>query len=63
MMKESRENIQNYLKCMIERIWDDDYSVATDIDLESNMTKNTELSTSTLVARQLTDNPDEMIYV
>ena len=41
-----------------QKIGDDDYSVAIDIDLESNVTKNTELSTYTLVARQLTENPD-----
>ena len=45
----------------IQRIVNDYYSVATDIDLESNVTKNTELSTSTLVARKLTENPDEMV--
>ena len=44
-----------------QKIVDDDYSVATDIDTESNVTKNTELSTSTLVARQLTENVDEMV--
>ena len=44
-----------------QRIGDDDYSVATDIDLESNVTKKTELSTSTLVARPLTENPDDMV--
>ena len=37
------------------------YSVATDIDLESNVTRNTYLSTSTLVARQLTENADDMV--
>ena len=41
-----------------QKIGDYDYSVATDIDLESNVTKNTELST---VARQLTENPDDMV--
>ena len=46
-----------------QKIEDDDYSVATDIDLDSNMTKNTELSTSTLVARQLTENPYDMVDV
>ena len=30
-----------------QKIGDDDYSVATDIYLESNVTKNKELSTST----------------
>ena len=44
-----------------QKIGDDDFSVATDIDLESNVTKNIELSTSTLVARQLTENPDDMV--
>ena len=46
-----------------QKIEDDDYSVATDIDLDSNMTKNTELSTSTLVVRQLTENPYDMVDV
>ena len=40
---------------------DEDYSVATDIDLDSNVTKNVELSTSTLVARQLAENTDDMV--
>ena len=44
-----------------QKLLDDDYSVATDIDLESNVTKKTELSTSTLVERQLTENPDDMV--
>ena len=44
-----------------QKMGDDDYSVATDIDLESNVTKNTELSASNLVARQLIDNPDDMV--
>ena len=44
-----------------QKIGDDDYSVATDIYLESNVTKNKELSTSTQVERQLTENPDYMV--
>ena len=44
-----------------QNIGDDDYSVATDIDLEFTVTEKTELSTSTLVARQLTENPDYMV--
>ena len=44
-----------------QKIGDDDYSVAIDIDLESNVTKNTELSASNLVARQLIENPDDMV--
>ena len=61
-MKEIRENIHDYLKCLIaKKIGDDYYSVATDVDLESNVTKNTELSTSTLVARQLTESTHDMV--
>ena len=44
-----------------QKIGDDDYSVAIDIELESNVTKNTELSASNLVARQLIENPDDMV--
>ena len=44
-----------------QKIGDDDDPVATDIDLESNVMKNTELSTSDSVARQLTENPDDMV--
>ena len=40
---------------------DDYYYVATDIDMESNVTKNTELFTSTLVARQLTENTYDIV--
>ena len=39
----------------------DEYSVATDIDLEPNMTKNIDLSASNLAARQLTENADDMV--
>ena len=46
---------------MAKKIVDDDDLVAADIDLESNLKKNIELSTSTLVARQLTENPDDMV--
>ena len=39
----------------ILRIGNDEYSVDTDIDMESNVTRNIDLSTSTLVATQLTE--------
>ena len=39
----------------------DDHSVDTNIGLESNVKKNTYLSTSTLVVRQLTENSDDMV--
>ena len=62
LMKEIRENILIYIKHLIsKKIGHDQYSVATDIDLESNVTRNTDLSTSTLVARQLTENSDDMV--
>ena len=44
-----------------QTIVDDDYSVVTDIHLGSNVTKNTDLSTSTLVAKKLTENADDMV--
>ena len=44
-----------------KKIGDDDYSVATDIDMKYNVTKNTELSTSTLVSRQLKENTYDMV--
>ena len=51
-MKEIRENIQKYLiKIIAKKIGDDDDPVDTDFDLETNVTKNTELSTYTLVER------------
>ena len=45
----------------IQKIGDDDDPVDTDIDLETNVMKNTELSTSASVARKLTENPDDMV--
>ena len=38
-----------------------EYSVDTDIYLDSNVTRNIYLSTSTLVATQLTENADDMV--
>ena len=35
--------------------------VDTDIDLEANVMKNAELSTSASVERELTENPDDMV--
>ena len=43
------------------RIGHDDYSVDTAIDLEYNVTRNIDLSASTLVATKLTENADEMV--
>ena len=43
------------------RIWHDDYSVDTAIDLESNVTRKIDLSAYTLVATQLTENSDDMV--
>ena len=60
-MKDIRDKIQNYLKVLIAKKGDDDDTIDTAIGLETNVTKNTELSTSALVARQLTENPDDMV--
>ena len=43
------------------RIGHDEYSVDTAIDLESNVTRKIDLSASTLVATQLTENADAMV--
>ena len=48
-MKETRYKIQNYIKGFIEKKGDDDDSVDTDIDLDTNGMKKTELSTSASV--------------
>ena len=48
-------------KLHIPRIGHDDYSVDTAIDLESNVTRNIDLSASNLVATQLTENIDDMV--
>ena len=45
----------------IQKIGDDDDPFDNNIDLETNVTKNTELSISTLMAIKLTENPDEEI--
>ena len=44
------------------RIGHDEYSVDTAIDLESNVTRNIDLSASTLVSTQLTEYADDMMY-
>ena len=44
-----------------QKIGDDDDPIDTDIDMETNVTKKTELSTSDLVVRQLTENQDDMV--
>ena len=62
LMKEIREKNPDLHKTLdSQKIGHDEYSVATDIDLESNVTRNTDLSTSTLVARQLTVNADDTV--
>ena len=43
------------------RIGHDDLSVDTAIDLESNVTRNTNLSASTVVAAEITKNADDMV--
>ena len=61
-MKEIRENITIYTEYFHSlRIGHDEYSVDTDIDLESNLTRNNDLSPSTLMAKQLTENADDMV--
>ena len=59
--RDQRKHPDSHKILEIQKIGHDDYSVATDIDLEYNVTKNTDLSTSTLAARQLTENPDDMV--
>ena len=44
-----------------QKIGHDDYSVATDIYLESNVTKNIDLSTSNQEVRQLTEYEDDIV--
>ena len=55
-MKEIRQKIQNDLKGLIAKKGEDGDPVDTDIDLQKNVTKNTELSTSASVERQLIRN-------
>ena len=43
------------------RIGHDDLSVDTAIDLESNETRNTNLSASTVVATEITEHADDMV--
>ena len=44
-----------------QKIEHDEYSIANGIDMESNVTRNTDLSTSTLVATKLTENADDVV--
>ena len=44
-----------------QKIGDDDDPITAAIVLQYNVKKNTELSNYTLVARQLTENPDDMV--
>ena len=54
-MKDIRQNIHNYLKRIdIPKKGDNDDSVDTGVDQETNVVKNTELSNSDSVKRQLT---------
>ena len=59
LMKESRQKYRDYLKGLKKK--DDDDPVDTDIDLDTNGIKNTELSTSASVTRQLTENTYDMV--
>ena len=43
------------------RIGHDDLSVCTAIDLESNVTINTNFSASTVVTTEITENVDDMV--
>ena len=52
-------NLQRTLHSL--RIGHDDLSIDTAIDLESNVTRNIDLSTSTLVGKKLTENADDII--
>ena len=61
LMKDIRQKTQNELKGLIYKKGDKDDSVDTGIDMETNVMKNTELSTSDSVARQLIENPDDMV--
>ena len=61
-MKDIRQKIQNNLKVLTakNKIENGDV-VDTDIELETNVGKNTELSNSDSVARQLTKKSDENV--
>ena len=59
--RDQRKHHNLHRTLVSQKIGHDEYSVATDIDLESNVTRNTDLSTSTLVATQLTENADDMV--
>ena len=59
LMKEIRQKIQNNLKILIAKNRENDDLVDTDIELEKNLVKNTELSTYESVARKIIETPDE----
>ena len=61
LMKEIRENSELLKRIDSKKIVDNGDPVDTDINLETNVTKDTELSASVLVARQLTDNSYDMV--
>ena len=61
MMKEIRDKIQNHLKLLMAKNIENDDPVNSDIELYTNVVKNTELSTSESVARKMTEIPDEKI--
>ena len=60
-MKEMREKPWNHLKGLIAKNKENTELIDTDIDMEKNMGKHTELSTSDSVARKLTQNTDENV--
>ena len=59
--RDQRKNPELLKMLDSQKIGDDYYSVATDIDMEPNVTRNTDLINSTLVARQLTENVDDIV--
>ena len=58
---DQRENPELLKRIDSEKIGDDNDPVDTDTDLETNVTENTELSNSPLMARKLTENSDDMV--
>ena len=61
LMKNIRQKIRNHLKGLITKKRENDDPVDTDVELETNLAENAELSTSDSVARKLMENPDENV--
>ena len=59
--RDQRKHHDLQITLHIQIIGHDEYSVDTAIDLESNVTRNIDLSASTLVATELTENADDMV--